>query len=233
MSTPDPNAIPNMSLDDRDERPPPSPAASPAPPASAPASAYQPTVPVTPSPLPPIEIASDVPKAAPLTWAVDARVLAPWEPDFLYSGTILRIEKDEAKGDRALIAFDDNDEGWVYVDSLEPIVLKKNTRVYSRKNMGPQHLPAKIGDVDGETVFVEFDNGFSEWTRVGSLRIPCVPNGPGATPTHIGANRAPLEYADPGAGDGGSGGAIPGWVIWIGVSILIGILRVGCRSMMN
>ena len=227
MSTPNqpnPNAVPNMSLDDGETPP----AASR--PAAPPQSSYQAAAPVVPaSPLPPIEFGPEPASPSPRNWRVDGRVLAPWEPDFRYSGTILKIEKDEARGDQALIAFDDGDEGWVFLESLEPIVLKRQARVFSRRNMGPQHLPARIIDIEGESVYVEFEDGSSEWTRVGALRIPCVPNGPGAEPTHIGASRMPIQQFHSEAGSGG-GSAVPGWVIWIGVVILINILRFACRS---
>src|SRR5947209_19701088 len=46
-------------------------------------------------------------------WKVGARVLAPWEPMFLYVGTIREIDKI-----KALIQFDDGDAGWVYVEQI-------------------------------------------------------------------------------------------------------------------
>lgn len=108
-------------------------------------------------------------------WKAGDRVLAPWEPTFLYAGRIVQLT-----GERARIEFDDGDAGWVEVAHLQPLSLSLGTRVMSRRRMGPHFFPGEIHEVDGEKVHVEFDDGKEEWTTVASLRIPCPPRGRGA-----------------------------------------------------
>jgi hypothetical protein len=103
------------------------------------------------------------------------RVLAPWEPTFLYAGTL-----DPVHAARALIQFDDGDCGWVDLAHLRPLTLRPGQRVMSRRRMGPHFFPDQIRSVHGEKVDVEFDDGKAERTTVAALRIPCAPLGRGA-----------------------------------------------------
>ena len=50
-------------------------------------------------------------------WGVGDRVLAPWEPQFLYVGRVAQLQ-----GNEALIEFEDGDAGWVQLDpQQEPV----------------------------------------------------------------------------------------------------------------
>lgn len=120
------------------------------------------------------------------SWKVGDRVLAPWEPNFLYTGRIADIQDNQA-----LIQFGDGDEGWVVLERLRPLVVPKGQKVLSRRNMGPNFFPGEILEVRGDEVCVGFDDGGEdEWTTIAALRIPCQP-GPGATPTKV---AAPLPH---------------------------------------
>src|SRR5437867_1145442 len=108
---PDPDKIPDMRLDE--------PSSKPAPthePIDV-ASAYQ------PKEVPLQGAAHEVSGSPPREWLEGDDVLAPWEPVFLYPGVIKQIKIDEARGDQALISFDDGGEGWVFVYSLCPLEL--------------------------------------------------------------------------------------------------------------
>ena len=118
------------------------------------------------------------------SWSVGDRVLAPWEPEYLYAGTVQRMDEGEAH-----IAFDDGDSGWVPLSELRPLRLEIDQLILCRKEMGPLFYPAVIADVSGETVHVTFDDGEDEWTTVAAVRIPRQP-GPAASPTRIGSERA-------------------------------------------
>jgi hypothetical protein len=112
------------------------------------------------------------------SWRVGDRVLAPWEPTFLYTGRIAEIQDNQA-----LIEFGDGDVGWVVLERVRPLVVPKGQKVLSRRNMGPNFFPGEILEVRGDDVCVGFDDGSDdEWTTIAALRIPCQP-GPGATPT--------------------------------------------------
>jgi hypothetical protein len=208
---PNPDKIPDMSLGDRREAPRVNPE---------PATSYQPieqSVPPSPTP------AEPKPPAVP-EWRAGDRVLAPWEPFYLYPGVIKQILADDARGDQALIDFDDGGEGWVFVYSLCPFEFKAGQDVEMRRRADNQYHPAEIVDVDGEEIQVKYYDGTTEWTTVTSLRTRCIENGPGATATRFAPFQTPA--APPSSGTG-----IPSWAIWVGAMLLLAVLRVACREM--
>lgn len=122
-------------------------------------------------------------------WKEGDRVLAPWEPTFLYAGTIAR-----AAAGRALIEFDDGDSGWVELALVQPLQLAPGQRVMSRRRMGPHFFPGEVTAVEGERVHVEFDDGREEWATVAALRIPCPPRGRGAEQVSATSHTAFLDH---------------------------------------
>ena len=123
----------------------------------------------------------------PSSWEVGDRVLAPWEPQFLYAGTLREVRDGEAH-----VGFDDGDSGWVPLSEVRPLQVEIEQFVLCRKEMGNLFYPATVEDVSGETVHVRFDDGGAEWTTVAAVRLPREP-GPGASPTRVGSERAFVE----------------------------------------
>lgn len=123
------------------------------------------TIPERQRPDPPL-----VPAGA-AAWRVGDWVLAPWEPNHLYAGTV-----SELKGNAALIEFDDGDVGWVALDRLQKLAIERGQKVRLR---------------------FESDQG-EEWTVVAALRIPCSPHGPGAVPIRF-ASHLTFTNLQPGA----------------------------------
>jgi hypothetical protein len=141
---------------------------------------------------------SPSPSPAPLParprWAVGDRVLAPWEPNFLYVGRVAGVGANQA-----LIEFEDGDAGWVLLDSIRPLAVQRGQWVLSRRKMGPQFYPGEIREVRGDEVLIVFADGQGEeWTRIAALRIPCQVLGPGAEPVRIGSPREPVPALRPG-----------------------------------
>ena len=203
---PDPDKIPDMSLGESADKPTPGVSTDAA-------SAYQPP-PEPPKPEP------EAP-APPPTWRKGDDVLAPWEPFFLYPGTIAEIKIDEARGDQALIQFDDGGEGWVFVYSLCPLEIKPDQEVQCRRRKGAEYSAAKVVELNEDEVRVRFDEGGGEWTTFDYFRVPCVENGPGAPATRF----APFQSA------AAPGGGFPRWVTWIGITIVLIFVRIACREM--
>jgi hypothetical protein len=123
-----------------------------------------------------------------VTWKVGDRVLAPWEPQFLYVGRISRLD-----GGKALIEFEDGDAGWVQLDQIRQLAIVRGAKVFSRRRMGPTFEPAEVLEVNGDSIHVGFHDGSSEWTRIAALRIPCEARGPVATPTKVASHLAFLK----------------------------------------
>src|ERR1022692_3684396 len=118
---PDPDKIPDMSLDDRRDPP-----TGPSHPVDV-STSYQVNrhEPAQPAPAEP---------APPPDWQEGDGVLAPWEPTFLYPGTIKQIIIDEPKGEQAHIEYDDGGEGQVFVYSLCPLEVKVGQEAQVRRN---------------------------------------------------------------------------------------------------
>ncbi|MBI1830942.1 MAG: hypothetical protein HYR84_05760 [Planctomycetes bacterium] len=213
---PDPDKIPDMSLPPRADQAPTTP--------SEPSAHIQ-----HPKELPPKtppSVPAPKPSASP-DWQEGDRVLAPWEPTFLYAGVIRQIQIDDARGDQALIEFDDGGEGWVFVYSLCPFEFKVGQQAQLRRPGENQYQPVEVVEMSEGALRIRYDDGSTEWATIHTLRFPCVENGPGAVATKF----APFQSAAPPADYAPEGSGIPSWVIWVGVWILIAILRFGCREM--
>ena len=146
------------------------------------------------------------------TWKVGDRVLAPWEPMFLYVGTI-----QELQGFRALIQFDDGDAGWVALDDLQAVSVKVGQQVLSRRKMGPLFYPATITKIADDEVLVEFEDGArTEWTKIASLRILADREYDGAEPTTVASNKAYIEQLR-------NGDRV--WARWMNGAMFVGRIR--------
>lgn len=143
----------------------------------------------------------------PVNWRQGDRVLAPWEPTYLYAGTLEQVTER-----RALIQFDDGDSGWVDLANLQPLILKPGQRVHSRRKMGPYFFPGEIREVVGEQIFIEFDDGKEEEGTAASLRIPCQPRS-GAQQVSANSHQAFLEYLQEGSRV---------WAVWNDAALFAG-----------
>jgi hypothetical protein len=163
---PNPDDIPDMSLPENKQKP--------RLPNNIPDMSLSESTPKPPASSRPVPSSS--PEKAPAGWKEGDRVLAPWEPHFLYVGTIEQI-----KGTQAMIQFADGDAGWVMVTQIRALAVQEGQTVLCRHRMGPHFFPAKILQVRGDEVLVGFeDDHDDEWTPIAALRIPCEPNGPPA-----------------------------------------------------
>lgn len=114
------------------------------------------------------------------SWKVADRVLAPWEPMFLYPGSIAAISNNFAT-----IEYDDGDEGQVPLSQLRPLVLPERQFVQARRPGKMNYFPGRIGQVRGDDVQVVVEDGSSLWLRVSDLRFPCQPSGPETKPVYV------------------------------------------------
>jgi hypothetical protein len=112
-------------------------------------------------------------------WIVGDRVLCKWSRDaYWYPGTIQAID-----GERLHVYFDDGDNEWTTTDKVIPIDLAVGTRVFARFQRGPAYLPARIARVSGERLTLDYDDGRTEETTVGFVRVR---RGPVANPWKTG-----------------------------------------------
>jgi hypothetical protein len=101
-------------------------------------------------------------------WQDGDRVLAPWEPQWLYPGTIRCIDEDVA-----FIKFDDGDRAIVPLAELRPVALSRGDIVHCRRDRAlRQYFPARVLDVHDEDLHVQYEDGDEDFTMVGFVRVP-------------------------------------------------------------
>lgn len=98
------------------------------------------------------------------------RVWAHWEPTKLFAGTVEEIQSNEV-----CVQFDDGDKTWVMSDQVMPLLLEEGMQVMARWQMEHAFFPGTITRVDGERIYIEYDDGDEEWTTPAALGIPCEP----------------------------------------------------------
>lgn len=109
-----------------------------------------------------------VPVAGPL--AVGARVLAPWEREWLYPATVGGMV-----GMVVEVAFDDGSHGQALVPHLRPLVFAQGQLVGARRDRGlNRYVRAAVVGMAGETVLIEYDDGETEEMPVAFLRLPAI-----------------------------------------------------------
>jgi hypothetical protein len=114
-------------------------------------------------------------------WAVGDWVLAPWEPEFLYAGRIVRFD-----GGRAHVQFEDGDSGLVETAQLRPLQLPEGQLVLCRREMGRHYAPATVQRFRGDEVTVRFlEDGEVEHTTIAAVRVPAESPGAGAEPLYV------------------------------------------------
>jgi hypothetical protein len=99
------------------------------------------------------------------------RVLAPWEPHFLYPATIRQID---ATAGIAMIEYDDGDSGPVRVADLQPFDIEENTPAQARRvKFEKLYEMATVLAFAGERVTVRYQtDGHEEEMDVTYIRIP-------------------------------------------------------------
>jgi DUF971 family protein len=98
------------------------------------------------------------------------RVLAPWEPEWLYPATVVDTDDFE---ELAAVAFDDGDAARASFVLLRPIRLAPGEFVCARRNRSiKKYVPAVVVEVDGESVRVEYEDGKRDRMGFEYIRVP-------------------------------------------------------------
>jgi hypothetical protein len=98
------------------------------------------------------------------------RVLAPWEPQWLYAGTVIDTDDDE---ELAAVEFDDGDAARASFVLLRPIELRPGELVCARRDRDEKrYFPATVLSIDGEEVRVEYEDGERDSMGVEYIRVP-------------------------------------------------------------
>ena len=103
------------------------------------------------------------------SWRAGDRALAFWDADgYWYPATIVSINRD---GD-IQIKYDDGDEEVTDADFLDDLIVAVGDYVEIKSADGDGYHEAEVLDVQGERIQVGYEDDSTEWTTVGSLRVP-------------------------------------------------------------
>jgi hypothetical protein len=106
----------------------------------------------------------------PSRFAPGDRVLAPWEPQWLYPATVTDTDEYE---ELAAVEFDDGDAGRASFVLLRPIALNPGEFVAARRDRGvKRYVPATVLGVEGEVVRIEYEDGRKDKMEIEYLRVP-------------------------------------------------------------
>jgi hypothetical protein len=94
------------------------------------------------------------------------RVLALDVDGFVYPAEILSVEED-----RVLVQFLDGPERQLTPELIRSFELHVGSRVECRWKGGPAYFPGVLGKVEGERVFLRYDDGDEEWTSIRLVRL--------------------------------------------------------------
>lgn len=100
-------------------------------------------------------------------WQVGQKVLAQWAPErWFYPATIQDVVEP-----RCRVSFEDGDRAWVFAFQALPLELPIGGRVEARWRGGPNFFPGEIARQDGARIFIQYDDGDSEWTTHAVVRV--------------------------------------------------------------
>jgi hypothetical protein len=103
-------------------------------------------------------------------WSIGDRVLAQWEPGFLYVGVI-----EELSEELALISFADGDAGWISFHCVMPFVLETGQDILSRRPAGMLYSRGMVEEVNGEQVLIRYADESTDWVPLERIRVRCEP----------------------------------------------------------
>lgn len=140
------------------------------------------------------------------------RVWAPWTPEVLFPGTVHELSDNEAH-----IHFDDGDHGWVQINQVVPLDLFPGMKFLVRRSRDFADVGTLL-EIQQDRLYVSYEDGKKEWTKIAAIALPCQPVGPPAKPTR--------SVHAPAGADSGTGW---GWAVWLVIVVVCAILRAGCR----
>jgi predicted Zn finger-like uncharacterized protein len=103
-----------------------------------------------------------------LPWSAGDRVLAHWPPEmFFYPARIEEITESIFLS----VAYDDGEHAHLLPPQVRALDLKQGDRVHARWQGGPNYYPGRIDEMNGDDIHVRYDDGETEWTTIGMVRV--------------------------------------------------------------
>ena len=93
-------------------------------------------------------------------WKTGDRVLSRWEDEENWYPAIIRSIEDE----RVHVVFDVGHERWTTKDNLRLLLIPLGIQVRCKRKSDSDWYLGHVIEVDGDNVYVEYDDGYKEWT---------------------------------------------------------------------
>jgi hypothetical protein len=106
------------------------------------------------------------PAPRPPRWEVCDRVWACWFDLDWYPGIVLAAEED-----RVHVLLDNGSQAPLLPERVRPFQLAVGEAVFCRRWGAPEFVPAEIVRIEGEKVYLRFEEGDEEWTSARLLRL--------------------------------------------------------------
>jgi hypothetical protein len=102
----------------------------------------------------------------PFSFEEGDRVLAHDVDEYIYPAEIVTVHDD-----RVIVQFADGPQRMLTPELIRRYELRPGCRIECRWKAGPHHFPGILAQLDGERVYVHYDDGDKEWTSVRLIRI--------------------------------------------------------------
>ena len=100
-------------------------------------------------------------------WKKGARCLVRWSgDDYFYPATI-----DEIRDRLYHVQYDDGDSEWRLEKYIAPEKIAKGDVVFCNWQSKGRYYRGKVAERNGSKVFIKYDDGDTEWTTVGKVRL--------------------------------------------------------------
>jgi hypothetical protein len=71
------------------------------------------------------------------------------------------------------VYFDDGNRGWAPKEQVRPLqIVRVGSRIQCRWQGGSNYYPGVITQMRGDQIFVQYDDGDSEWNTIGMIMVP-------------------------------------------------------------
>jgi len=100
-------------------------------------------------------------------WPRGSRCLSRWSGDaYWYPATV-----DDVKDGLYHVNYDDGDAEWRLEKHIRELRLKRGDRVFGNWQGKGRYYRGVIGDIKGEKLFIQYDDGDQEWTTAAKIRL--------------------------------------------------------------
>lgn len=100
-------------------------------------------------------------------WKVGQRVLAQWPPEpFFYPALVKEVDETSV-----FVHYEDGDQARLLPNLILPLDLREGDTVFARWQAGKLYYPARITRKNGDTLYLQYEDGKTETSSVRMVRV--------------------------------------------------------------